>query len=88
VPATRSQPILRHDIGDRATQRLDPCPCGAPPATRVEDRTADVLTFLGHVVVERAEEIPERAPGGKYRAVIPLARSRSTVRAEGAGTDR
>lgn len=27
---------------------------------------------LGHVTVERAEELPEQSPGGKYREVIPL----------------
>ena len=27
---------------------------------------------LTHVAVERAQEIPEQSPGGKYRAVIPL----------------
>ncbi|WP_459959652.1 hypothetical protein [Nocardia sp. IFM 10818] len=27
---------------------------------------------LGTVVVECGEEPPERAPGGKYRAVVPL----------------
>lgn len=27
---------------------------------------------LTHVTVERAEELPQPSPGGKYRAVIPL----------------
>ncbi len=27
---------------------------------------------LGHVAVERAEELPEQSPGGKYRAIVPL----------------
>ncbi|MDP3857708.1 MAG: hypothetical protein Q8Q73_08120 [Stagnimonas sp.] len=42
--ANRVQPILRYDLGDRVTQRPDPCECGSPfPAIRVEGRTADVL---------------------------------------------
>jgi hypothetical protein len=27
---------------------------------------------LSHVTLERAEEPPERSPGGKYREIIPL----------------
>lgn len=52
--ANRVQPILRHDIGDRVTERPDPCPCGNPlPAIRVHGRTADVLTFP----TERGERV-------------------------------
>ncbi|WP_193314926.1 nitroreductase family deazaflavin-dependent oxidoreductase [Georgenia thermotolerans] len=44
--ATRVQPILRYDVGDRVLVRPDPCACGDPaPALRVHGRSADVLTF-------------------------------------------
>lgn len=35
---------------------------------------------LAHVGVERAEEPPEQAPGGKYRAVIPFQRGEAASR--------
>jgi phenylacetate-coenzyme A ligase PaaK-like adenylate-forming protein len=42
--ANRVQPILRYDIGDRAVQRPDPCPCGNPlPAIQVQGRASEVL---------------------------------------------
>ncbi|MFC9999813.1 phenylacetate--CoA ligase family protein [Nocardia sp. NPDC127526] len=42
---------------------------------RVHDELTRLLTGndLGNVVIEHGEEPPERAPGGKYRAVLPLA---------------
>jgi phenylacetate-coenzyme A ligase PaaK-like adenylate-forming protein len=44
--ANRTQPVIRHDIGDRVTARPDPCPCGSPlPAVRVEGRQHDTLFF-------------------------------------------
>lgn len=44
--ANRAQPVVRHDLGDRVTQRPDPCPCGSPlPAVRVEGRQNDTLVF-------------------------------------------
>jgi phenylacetate-coenzyme A ligase PaaK-like adenylate-forming protein len=40
----------------------------------VQARITRLLTEhkLGHVTLERAEEPPERSPGGKYREIIPL----------------
>ena len=44
--ANRTQPVIRHDIGDRVTARRDPCPCGSPlPAVHVEGRQHDTLFF-------------------------------------------
>jgi phenylacetate-coenzyme A ligase PaaK-like adenylate-forming protein len=44
--ANRTQPVIRHDIGDRVTMRPDPCPCGSPlPAVHVEGRQHDTLFF-------------------------------------------
>ena len=44
--ANRTQPVIRHDLGDRVTARPDPCPCGNPlPAIRVEGRQHDTLIF-------------------------------------------
>ena len=42
--ANRVQPILRYDIGDRAVQRPDPCPCGVPlPAIKVQGRASEMI---------------------------------------------
>ena len=40
----------------------------------VHARITRLLTehMLSHVTLERAEEPPERSPGGKYREIIPL----------------
>jgi phenylacetate-coenzyme A ligase PaaK-like adenylate-forming protein len=44
--ANFTQPVIRHDIGDRVTARPDPCACGSPlPAVRVEGRQHDTLIF-------------------------------------------
>ncbi len=44
--ANRTQPVIRHDLGDRVTARPDPCPCGSPlPAVHVEGRQHDTLVF-------------------------------------------
>lgn len=44
--ANRTQPVIRHDLGDRVTTRPDPCPCGSPlPAVHVEGRQHDALFF-------------------------------------------
>lgn len=44
--ANRTQPVVRHDLGDRVTVRPDACPCGNPlPAVRVEGRQDDVLVY-------------------------------------------
>jgi phenylacetate-coenzyme A ligase PaaK-like adenylate-forming protein len=44
--ANRTQPVVRHDVGDRVVARPDPCPCGNPlPAVRVEGRLQDTLIF-------------------------------------------
>ncbi|HJR53045.1 MAG TPA: phenylacetate--CoA ligase family protein [Gemmatimonadota bacterium] len=44
--ANRTQPVVRHDLGDRVMARPDPCPCGSPlPAVRVEGRQNDTLIF-------------------------------------------
>ena len=44
--ANRTQPVVRHDLGDRVTARPDACPCGSPlPAVRVEGRQHDTLIF-------------------------------------------
>ncbi len=44
--ANRTQPVIRHDLGDRVTARPDPCPCGCPlPAVHVEGRQHDTLVF-------------------------------------------
>ena len=42
----RTQPVIRHDLGDRVTVRPEPCPCGSPlPAMHVEGRQHDTLFF-------------------------------------------
>jgi phenylacetate-coenzyme A ligase PaaK-like adenylate-forming protein len=44
--ANRTQPVIRHDLGDRVTVRPDPCPCESPlPAVQVEGRQHDTLFF-------------------------------------------
>ena len=44
--ANRTQPVIRHDLGDRVMVRPDPCPCGSPlPAVHVEGRLQDTLIF-------------------------------------------
>lgn len=44
--ANFTQPVVRHDLGDRVTERPDPCPCGSPlPGVRVEGRQNDTLVF-------------------------------------------
>lgn len=50
---------------------------GADPESvwqAVHTRLTRLLTEhkLSHVTLERAEELPEQSPGGKYREVIPL----------------
>ena len=44
--ANRTQPVIRHDLGDRVIVRPDPCPCGSPlPAVHVEGRKYDTLIY-------------------------------------------
>lgn len=58
--ANRVQPIIRYDLGDSVTARLDPCPCGSVlPAFRVAGRRDDVLRLDGG--------------GGREVAIAPLA---------------
>ena len=40
------QPIIRYDLGDRARQRVGPCPCGNPlPAIELAGRAGDILAL-------------------------------------------
>jgi len=42
----RIQPLIRYDLGDSVTLRVDPCPCGNRlPAIQVEGRHDDTLAF-------------------------------------------
>ena len=44
--ANSVQPIIRYDLGDRARQRVGPCPCGNPlPAMELEGRAGDILVL-------------------------------------------
>ena len=56
--------------------RLRPAAGADPDSVRqaVHDRITRLLTEhkLGHVTLERAEELPQQSPGGKYREVVPL----------------
>ena len=44
--ANRTQPVIRHDLGDRVIVRPDPCLCGSPlPGVHVEGRKYDTLIY-------------------------------------------
>jgi phenylacetate-coenzyme A ligase PaaK-like adenylate-forming protein len=92
--ASRVQPILRYDLGDRVLLRADPCPCGNPlPAIRVRGRAADVLTFLT-VSGERVSVPPlafevDHVPGVELSQVVQSAPTSLRVRLRtAAGADR